>query len=145
MCQCGCAEKPFAEAFQITGSKVTIAYQIFPGCGDCDYGPGVAFSLFDSPKVEWLDGVRIQKIKPDEYGANEGIGISVGLLDLQDLRKAAKELWAEAQIRPGDDNHYASLDDWLCDYGQRMLENAARLYMERVARVKKDHAKARRP
>lgn len=131
MCECGCGEQPYRDANQIAGSKVTLAIQVFPGCDSCDYGPGVAVSVFDSPEVEWLEGLKVETITPDEYGANRGHGISVGLFDTRDLVAASEELIAEGyQVGLGDDEY--ELPDWLAEFGGRLVQDAIRRYGERM-------------
>jgi hypothetical protein len=135
MGQCGCGDTAPERGYQIKGTRTVVAYQVFTGCRDCDYGPGVALSFYDSPKVEWLDGVPLEKVQPDKYGANEGRGVGVGLFDMEDLRAEARALNAnEASIGPGNDQ-YATLEDWLYDYGQRLISGAMRRYEKRVRRA----------
>ena len=128
---CGCGERPFERGYRVKGTKAIVAYQVFRGCEDCDYGPGVSISFFDRKGI-WLEGAPIETVTPDEYGSHQGYGVGVGLFDMRDLEAAAKELTTEADIGPGDDQ-YASLEDWLHDYGQRLITEAMILYSKRRA------------
>lgn len=92
MGQCGCGDVPITEAYRIHGQKTVVGVIIYRGCRDCDYGPGVSFCLFDRKRSPWLDGVKLQSIKPDEYGSRGGTGISIGIFDVRDVVSAAKEM-----------------------------------------------------
>lgn len=119
MCQCGCGDTNVQAAFQIEGTKIVLGFQIFPGCRDCDYGPGVAVTVYDSPDVLWLDGVKIQKVKADEFGGNQGVGISVPVFDLEDLVAAAETVEKTSSIES-----YVSLAEWLEEHGYEFLRDA---------------------
>jgi hypothetical protein len=112
MGECGCGSPYFRSAHRIAGSKVTLGVQVYPGCRDCCYGPGVVVSVFDRPDVEWLEGVEVETVQPDDCGGSEGLGIPIPLFDMEDLVEAAKELCSEGEIGP---DGWLSLAEWLED------------------------------
>ena len=118
MCECGCGQTDISEAYRIGKTRTVLALQVYPGCQNCDYGPGVALSLFDSPKSEWLDGVDVQAVTPDEFGSNEGRGIPIPIMDVEDLVASAKEL--------DPVERYESLSEWLEEHGSQLLQDAVR-------------------
>jgi len=120
MCECGCGATDIQAAYQIAGTQIVIGLQVYPGCEDCDYGPGVAILVFDSPKNEWLAGVKIQRIKADEYGGNQGHGIGVPIFDPENLRAEAAALEEADPIAAG----YESLGEWLDEYGVGLITGA---------------------
>ena len=134
MGECGCADVQFEEAFQIAGTQTVVAYQVFHGCEDCDYGPSVSISFLASPKSMYLEGVPIQRVMPNEYGSGRGKhkagGFGFGLFDQEDLIAAAKE--AE-EASPIED--YESLADWLHDNGTQLIQDAIARFSRRVKRA----------
>lgn len=124
MGQCGCGEQTSDRGFKQRGS--ILAVQVYDGCEYCDTGIMVMLYWFTHKSV-FLSGVPIEKApEPSEFGGNEGHGICFPLLGKDDLRAAAKELIRESgPISPRGDG-YRNLDDWLADYGLRLLQEALR-------------------
>ena len=133
MCECSCAAQPYLTATRIDGTDVVLAVQVFPGCKDCDYGPGVSVAIFDSPTVELIEGLKLESIKADEYGGNSGYGLSVPVLDGEDLIAEARELCPKGTIGPGEDE-YESLADWLDDNWDSLLRGAVHRRLDRWAK-----------
>jgi hypothetical protein len=123
VCQCGCGDTEIDKAYALPDGTV-VAYDIYQGCKDCFSGPGVAVYLYPNRKSEWLRDVKIGKFKPDEYGGNGGMGISVGLFDVEDLKAEADEL-------EGIEN-YADLSEWLDEFGLDLIQGAMRRFQKRI-------------
>ena len=129
MGECGCGLADYERGFRIKGAKAIVSYQVFPGCHDCGYGPGVAISFFDR-KGEFLEDVPMETVTPDEYGSNRGGGYGRLLFDIEDLQEAAKELWKDSTIGP-EPNQYENLSDWLEDNGYELIREAINRYERR--------------
>jgi hypothetical protein len=125
MGQCGCADKPPDRAFRVKGTEIVVAYTIFPGCPDCDYGPGFSVRFFDSPKSKFLEGVPTKTIKPDEFG--EEVGRS--LFDQEDLRAEAKSIQDRGgEVFEGD------IELWFEEFGAELIAGAMRRFAKRNKR-----------
>jgi len=141
MGECGCGATQIDEAYRIGRTKTVLAIQVYPGCSDCDYGPGVALMLFDSPKNEWLEGVDVGHVVPDEYGANRGRGIGVPIFDNEDLITAAKELEEHDPVEG-----YGSIAEWLEEHGAELAQGAVhKCWDRRQAAEMKRRAAKRKP
>jgi hypothetical protein len=134
MGQCGCGDTSIDKGYVFPNGTV-VAYDIYRGCRDCNPGPGISIYAYPSRRAGrmWLSGVEIEKYKPDEYGGNGGYGISFGLFEVEDLIAEAKELVAveSGEIDPDGDG-YATIQDWLHDYGLLMVQGAMRRYCKRI-------------
>lgn len=147
MCECGCADVSMEEAFRIEGQKTVVAYQVFDGCEDCDYGPAVAISFFDTAEAFPVEGVKIQTVHPNEFGSGREAGerkyraggFGFGLFDIEDLEYAAKAL-----EESGAEMCEGSIADWLHDNGQHLVSEAMRRFRERTAPKPAKKAKVRR-
>lgn len=137
MCQCGCGDTNVEQAFQLPNKNV-IGIQTYRGCEDCHSGPGFMAYLF-TPKGarEWVpQWVKREPIQFDEFGGRDGLGISVGLFEIQDLQAAAKELEAQQAIEEwGGD-----FEEWLGDEGLRWIQRAMDLFTERVKAMQAERA-----
>lgn len=120
MGQCGCADFSCDAAFRIKGSKSVIAVQRYPGCQGCGTPAGVVLCFFNERGVrDWLDGVKIETVVPDEFGSNRGIGIGIALLGAEDLVAAAKELGDGQEIE-----HYSQASDFMEDAAHELIGEA---------------------
>lgn len=129
MCQCGCAERPVEKAYQLT-RRCVLGVKVYDGCQECFQGLAVDLTVFDSAKVEWLEGVKIDhSVHPSQYGgSNPASGIPVPVIDVDALREQAKEMEAEGGIAA-----WESFDAWLEEEGLRLLQGAARKFAVRYA------------
>ena len=92
MGECGCGHNIEDRAVKLPSGDV-LAYGVYPGCRDCSTGIGFGIRLYDTVEHcrKWMD------IEPDEYGGNDGFGIGIEILDVDDIVEAVRE--AE---EPGD-------------------------------------------
>ena len=120
---CGCGDFQDDVAFEIR-PDVVISIGTYPGCQDCDEGPGVTVHFWDSPSADFLDGVQRLPMKPNEFGGNEGFGHAVVLFQLEDLISAAKELADDNAISPEGEDSYSNLAEWLQDNGHQLIKDA---------------------
>lgn len=141
MCECGCGDFRIDRGFRLPdGTELT--YRIYHGCQECFGGPGVDISVF-TPGNPWTQDCDLVEFKPTEDGGTEAdnkqarVGIPIALFEVQDLRSAAKEIEAKegAEIGPGDEQ-YATLDDWLYDFGLEMVQVALRKFKERTKNLR---------
>lgn len=139
MGQCGCGEVPIENAYRLPKGQV-VAYHVYHGCEDCFSGPGISIYVYPNSKSEWLDRSKIEDFTPDEYGGNSGHGISLGLFEVDDLRAESVDLSKEAGIGRGRDD-YASLDDWLADFGLRLIQGAMDRFTKRMDKMQKELVK----
>src|SRR4051812_4848038 len=132
MCQCGCGEFPVENAYELPDGQV-VGYGIYRGCADCNPGPGISIYVYPDRKSEWLEQAEIEPYEPSEFGGNGGSGISFGLFEVEDLQAEAKDLTdgEGATIGRGRDQ-YRNIEDWLEDYGLRMVQGAMRRYASRT-------------
>lgn len=135
MGQCGCGEVPIENAVKLPKGEV-VAYHVYRGCADCFSGPGISIYVYPNTKSEFLEHAKIDDFTPDEFGGNHGYGISFGLFEVKDLCAESVELQKEARIGRGRDD-YRSLDDWLSDYGLRLIQGAMRRSAERIKKAGK--------
>ncbi len=131
MCQCGCGEIPIENGAVLPNGSV-VAYGIYRGCDTCFSGPAVTVSVFNNARSEWLMHAKLEDFVPDEDGGNHGRGINVGLFEVQDLKAESIELSKEAKVARGGDN-YATIADWLDDFGLRLVQGAMRRFDQRIA------------
>lgn len=125
MGQCGCGETRIDRAYRLPDGTV-IAYDVYRGCLDCHSGPAVMFYVFPDGKSPWLDGVKPEEYVPTVDGGESGI--SVSFFEVRDLIGAAREIGDTKTTRSG----YRTFEDWLQDNGLRMIQDATRLYSERL-------------
>jgi hypothetical protein len=130
MCQCGCADTWIDKAFKIP-SGVVVAYDVYYGCRECFAGPGLTIYVYPNAKSEWIRDVKIEPYIPDEYGGESGHGIPVSFFEVQDLVKAAESIGGTKLEEDG----YDSVTAWLEDYGLEMMQDAMRLFTERVKKL----------
>lgn len=123
MGQCGCGDYAPVKQYKIKGCVVGV--EIYPGCDYCTDQVSVAIHLFtpSSPFVGWQD---TKTVMPDEYGANIP---AIPVLSVGDLRAAFKAM--DYQYDPTDEDGYETLDDYLQDYGLRIVQEAIRLCAQR--------------
>jgi hypothetical protein len=135
MGQCGCGDTSIDQAFKLP-SGIILATDVYRGCRECHEGPGVSVYVYPSRKAGrmWLDGIKAEAFVPDEYGGNSGKGIAVGLFEVRDLREAARGI--DAKIGDGE-NDYATIDDWLHDFGLQMVQDAMSIFRKRTATGRK--------
>lgn len=149
MGQCGCGDTHIEKGYQLPDGAV-VAYDIYHGCRDCNPGPGLSIYVFPNGQAGrmWLDGAKIEKYTPDEFGGNHGHGISFGLFEAEDLVAEAKELVAresgEICACADEEDGYTTISDWLHDFGLVMVQGAMRRYRRRIENEKKRRAKQRR-
>lgn len=141
MGQCGCGETNPERGFKLPSGAV-VAYDIYRGCDGCFRGPAVSVYVYNNGKSEWLRHAKVEPYKPDEYGGNHGHGICFGLFEVSDLRAEAVELTKEGSIGRRQDQ-YASLDDWLEDYGLRLIQGAMRRFSKRDEEMEAERNKAK--
>ena len=93
----------------------------------------------------WLDGAKIEKYIPDDFGGNHGFGISFGLFEVKDLEAEAKEIIAKesGEIDP-DGEGYTTIQDWLNDFGLVMIQGAMRRYPKRIKEEEKKRRSSQR-
>lgn len=85
---CGCGEMSIERAWRLRDGTV-LALDEYHGCETCYQGIGVMLYFFPSKRSEWLEDAVIENApRPDEYGGNHGLGISIPLLEVQDLLAA---------------------------------------------------------
>lgn len=135
MGQCGCGDTYIEKGYELPDGTV-VAYDIYHGCPDCNPGPGISIFLYPSRESGrmWLDGAKIEKYTPDEFGGNSGHGISLGLFEVKDLEAEAKDIIAKesGEIDPEGEG-YTTLHDWLRDFGLLMIQGAMRRYRKRLS------------
>lgn len=137
MGHCGCGDTCLDKAYKLPDGKI-LAYQIYQGCSKCFAGPGVAFYAYPDGKSPWLRLVKPEAFEPSEEGGNSGYGISIGLFEVEDLLAEAKHL--EQQGRVGaDEDDYATVQDWLGDFGLELIQGAMRRFQKRIAQQNKRH------
>jgi hypothetical protein len=142
MGQCGCGDTHIEKGYELPDGTV-LAYDIYHGCKDCNPGPGISIYAYPSRESGrmCLHGVKIEKFEPSEFGGNEGRGISFGLFEVQDLMAEAKEIVAieSGEIGPDEDS-YATIQDWLHDFGLEMVQGAMRRYAKRIEEERRRRA-----
>lgn len=141
MCQCGCGDTAIEKAWKLPNGNV-LAYQQYRGCRECFAGPGVSLLLFDTPKSEWLEGVKIQSIKPDKYGGDGGHGLAFSFFEVQDLQKQAAEM--EEGDAVTEYSGYGGLSEWLNEHGLELLQGAMRKFEARIADLDKTAKRKRK-
>jgi len=129
MGQCGCGDLVIDSARPIAGTDIVLAVDEYQGCNYCHTGLMPTLHFFD-PKgwKEWGEGAELgEPITPDEFGGDRGYGWRIPLIGKAELVKAARVLVAEEgePFGQGEDG-YATLADWLEDYGLRLLQEAMR-------------------
>ena len=134
MFQCGCGDTYIEKGYELPDGTI-VAYDVYHGCQDCHPGPGISIYAYPNRKAGrmWLSGAKIEKYAPDEFGGNEGRGISFGLFEVEDLVAEAEELVTveSGEIGPSEDQ-YATIQDWLNDFGLRLVQGAMRRYPQRI-------------
>ena len=123
MGQCGCGDFQDDVCFQLR-PDVVISVGTYAGCDYCGNGPGFTVHFWDSPSVDYLDGVKRLPMTADEFGGNDGFGHAVVLFEIEDLVKAARELADANDINPESDDSYTDLGDWLQDNGYQLVKDA---------------------
>lgn len=139
MGQCGCGETSVENAYKLPKGTV-IGYDIYRGCAGCFAGPAISIYVYPNAKSEWLSHAKIEDFTPDEYGGNHGHGINVAFFEVEDLKEESVELAQEADIGPGDDQ-YATIADWLDDYGLRLVQGAMRRFTKRMDELERRRKK----
>jgi hypothetical protein len=84
----------------------------------------------------WLRLVKPEAFEPSEEGGNSGYGISIGLFEVEDLLAEAKHLEKQGCVGAGEDD-YATVHDWLEDFGLDLVKGAMRRFQKRIAQQKK--------
>lgn len=137
MGECGCGNWDIQKAYRLADGSV-MAWHEYRGCAYCHTGPGYSLMFFPDEKSEWLEDAVIENApKPDESGGNGGIGISWEVLDVYDMRRAAREM----EDKNGDFEHFGSLDDWLEEHGLELLQTAMRKRDERHREIEEQRKK----
>ena len=116
MCECGCGEYCPAKEYSIRGCVVGI--ELYPGCRDCDTGLAIVPHFFKKGSP-FVMTEKPQSVTPDEDGACLPM---IPIFDVEDLKAAFKE--QDCQYDPTDADGYATLDDYLDDYGLSILQKA---------------------
>lgn len=124
MGQCGCGDMNLRYVHQIEETPVTLGIDTYFGCHDCDTPMGVVVLVFDPSGVkEWVSHYAwtpTQSIRADEYGGNDGFGITVPFIGREDLKAACKD----EDLLDVDLSEYDSLADLLDERGLSLLRAA---------------------
>src|SRR5690348_11789267 len=140
MGECGCGETCVETAVRLPDG-VIVGHDVYHGCPECFRGPAFAIYIYPNDKSEWLRHSKIEEFVPDEYGRNHRYVVSVGLFEVTDLRAAAAESCKEGGTIGRGRNQYANLDDWLDDFGLRMVQDAMSKFTQRMAELDKKKEK----
>jgi hypothetical protein len=139
MGQCGCGDIDIEKGYEFP-DRTVVAYDIYRGCRECNPGPAISIFAYPNRKAGrmWLDNAQIEKYVPDENGGNHGRGISFGLFEVEDLMAEAQEIVEKrsAEIGPGEDQ-YATINDWLHDFGLELIQGAMWRYRQRIQKKNK--------
>lgn len=131
---CGCGDNPPREIYQV-GRGQFLGLAPYLGCSYCDTGIGYDLTFLDEKGLkDWADGVPTEKIDFDEFGGTNN-GLMLGCIGADELRKAARAL-VETQEIDGTLEEYGTIDDWLSDFGLRLLQEAFRIHLKEVAENK---------
>jgi hypothetical protein len=132
MCQCGCSNPYIEHAYELPNRQV-VAYDVYHGCDQCFSGPGLNIYVYPNKKSEWLRSAKIEQFKPDEYGGDGGSGIAINFFEVTDLKAEANEMEQQGCTIGPADNQYATLQDWLDDFGLDLIQGAMRRFQKRMA------------
>ena len=130
---CGCAEMSIERAWRLRDGTV-LALDEYHGCKQCHQGIGVMLYFFPSERSEWLEDAVIENAPtPNQYGGNNGLGISVDLLEVQDLVAALPIIEETCGSITADDGYgYATIEDWLTDNGIHLIRQAFTMRAQRL-------------
>jgi hypothetical protein len=127
MGQCGCGEDVEDKA-AILPDGTCVAYGIYEGCVDCDTGIGVGLRFYDTKEhcAEWVSPKAMTPMAPTEYGGNDGNGIGIPIMDVDDLVHVVAEMESEGLLVGNGRNSYGSISEWMEDNGLDLLQRAIR-------------------
>lgn len=134
---CPCGDFSPDAAYRLLDGTILVI-EHYPGCRECGTAVGVNLSLFPSDQNEWVVGMEIEPASVDEYGGNNGRGLQIDLLGVEDLIAALPVLEEEygcGRVGPGP-NDYETMADWLRDHGYRLLREA---FWQRAKRQAKEN------
>jgi len=96
-----------------------LAFSLYPGCEECFRGIGVVIYVFDKEgERHWLGDVETPALpKADEFGGNEGMGISIPIVDIDKILDHARAI----DVVDDDISDYETTADFLDDKLQRIL------------------------
>lgn len=134
MGQCGCGDYQPARQYRVKGCVVGV--ELYPGCDYCTDQVSVAVHLF-TPSSPFAGSHKTETVQPDDDGACLP---AIPVLSVADLRAAFKAM--ECQYDPADPDGYATLDDYLHDYGLRIVQEAIRLCAQRCKANTQAHGRS---
>jgi len=114
MGQCGCGD--FSPEEVVKFGNHILAIEIYPGCDDCETGLISTLHVFTP---EYAADWRLEpekEFKPDQYGQAQ---IDIPLMGKEDLIEALNKIREEV-----DPEEYDNFEDFLQDYGLRLLQEA---------------------
>ena len=141
---CGCASPEADMAVRLPDGSI-VALSVYPGCPDCEAVVGVTLYGYIGNETDldcWVPCEQ-QDLTLDGWGGNEGAGVSMPLLDVDDLVEAASAIEragnrVSAYEDPGGETEgdYESVRDWMKDHGLALLQDTLRRTARRWAAIK---------
>lgn len=129
---CGCGDFYSERAVRLGENGPVVSFNVYTGCRYCEPMFSVDTHLLNEQGVnEWLDGAQIEAVEPDEYGGNNGCGVSIPVFSVHDIVAAIKNL--EGEDYDAKIEQYASVSEWFEDYGLGILQDAHTRCKNRLA------------
>lgn len=139
MGQCGCGDSVEDKLLLLPNGWV-VAHGTYRGCQECHPGPGYGIKIYDTLEhaQEWLD-VEPERVSPCQFGGNDGGGWGGEICEVEDIVSAVKSIERDG-CEVGEDAAYASVADFMEDFGLTIMQEAMRRCEGRRAKASKPSA-----